>query len=107
MKTEVDTLEKLHILEELYRSGHLSDVIEWTVDKLIDLERGRAERELAELVSRLRAFESKYQMSSEEFYQRYERGELGDSVDFVEWSSFCDMARAARKHLDRLLGELS
>ncbi len=107
MKTEADTLGKLRILEELYRSGRLSDVIERTVDKLIELERDRAERELDDLTGHLRAFESQYQMSSEEFYQRYERGELGDSVDFMEWSSFYDMACAARKHLDRLLGELS
>ena len=105
MKTEIDTLGKLHILEELYRSGRLSDVIDRAIDKLIALERERVERELADLKSRLRAFESQYHISSQEFYERYERGELGDSADFMEWSSFCDMERAAQRHFDQLVGK--
>ena len=106
MTTKVNVLGKLHILETLYRSGYQSDVIERAIDKLIALEQDRVEHELAELKKRLQSFEAQYHISSEEFYRRYERGEMGDSADFVEWSSFYDMSQLAQHHLDELTGEL-
>lgn len=107
MSAGANALEKLHILETLYRAGYQSDVIELALDKLIALERGRVEVELAELDVRLQEFEARYQMSSEEFYRGYELGELGDSADFTEWASFYDMRRLAQRQLDWLAGKLA
>ena len=106
MATNMNVLGKLHILEMLYRSGYQSDVIERAIDTLIALEQDRVRHELTEIKIRLKEFEAQYLMSSEQFYRRYERGELGDSADFVEWSSFCDMKQLAQQHLDELTGEL-
>jgi hypothetical protein len=39
---------------------------------------------LAALIRALVAYEQRYQMSSADFYIRYQKGEMGDSVDFVE-----------------------
>ena len=36
---------------------------------------------------KLKEFEEKYGMSSGEFYKRFERGELGDSQDFMLWAA--------------------
>jgi hypothetical protein len=72
---------------------------------LIDLERGRAVRELTEIQQHLAAFEQKYELTSEEFYLRYEDGQLGDSADFMEWSSFYDMRRSLQQYLGWLAGE--
>ncbi len=105
MEASVATLKKLQILEALCRSGYQSDVIQRTIDKLIALEQARVRNELSDLTAHLEAFEERYKMSSEEFYRRYEDGELGDAADFMEWSSFCDMAQSARAHLNRLTGE--
>lgn len=41
---------------------------------------------LAALVRSLVWREQRYNMASADFYVRYERGELGDSADFVEWA---------------------
>ena len=41
---------------------------------------------LAALVRSLAAYEQRYQMSSADFYVRYQRGELEDTADFVEWA---------------------
>ena len=41
---------------------------------------------LAALVRSLVAYEQRYQMSSADFYARYQRGELEDTADFVEWA---------------------
>jgi hypothetical protein len=41
---------------------------------------------LAALVRSLVAYEQRYQMSSADFYARYQKGEMGDSTDAVEWA---------------------
>lgn len=41
---------------------------------------------LAALIRSLVAYEQRYQMSSDDFYARYQRGDMGDSAEFVEWA---------------------
>lgn len=105
MGVPVATLEKLQVLEALCRSGYQSDVIQRTIDKLIALEQARVQNKLSDLTAHLETFEDRYEMSSDEFYRRYENGELGDAADFMEWSSFYDMAQSVQQHLNRLTGE--
>jgi hypothetical protein len=104
MRTNISVLSRLQVFEMLYRSGYQSRMLERALDKLIALEAGHIQSELAELNDRLKAFETRYQMTSEVFYQRYEHGELGDSADFTEWASFYDMRQLARQHLEWLEG---
>ena len=52
--------------------------------------------ELLDLEKRLKNFEFQYQMSSETFYQRFRAGELGDAMEFFEWSVFYEMWSAAQ-----------
>jgi hypothetical protein len=61
---------------------------------------GQSDSELGCLAARLSAYEQQYEMTSDEFYRRFRNGELGDSVDFVEWSVFWDMRQAAEKRLN-------
>jgi hypothetical protein len=102
MLSNKQTLEKLRDLEALYQEGYGSDLISRSVDKLIDLERMSAERELADLSVRLQSFEARYQMPSEVFYQRFQSGALGDEIDFVEWSAFYEMWQSTQKRLNVL-----
>ena len=39
---------------------------------------------LTALIRSLVAYEQRYQMSSADFYARYQRGEMGDTADMVE-----------------------
>lgn len=41
-------------------------------------------------------------MTSEEFYRRFRVGELGDAMDFVEWSVFYEMSQAILQRLEVL-----
>jgi len=107
MTIQSSTLDKLSVLETLYRRGYQSSVIDRTLDKLVDLERDRTQHELVELGARLKQFEAEYQMSSEDFYRRYEAGELGDSADFMEWSSFYDMSQSVKQRLSWITGRLN
>jgi hypothetical protein len=54
------------------------------------------EQQVLDLEKSLKSFESQYQMSSEEFYQRFRSGDLGDGSDFFEWSAFYEMWKAAQ-----------
>ncbi|MEJ5309916.1 MAG: hypothetical protein WHX52_09095 [Anaerolineae bacterium] len=67
------------------------------MDKHIPIELERARRESVDLDARLRALEADFQMPSDEFYRRYEAGELGDSAEFMEWASFYDMRATVRQ----------
>ncbi len=107
MATNEKTLDRLGRLETFYRRGYRSDVIDRSLDKIIALERADAEREEANLRERLQAFEAQYQMASPAFYQRFRAGELGDAMDYVEWSVFYEMWQAARERLEVLNAELA
>ena len=96
------TIDRLQYLEALYRQGYRSDVIDRSLEKIIALERATAQRELAELQERLRTFETRYQMSSEDFYRRFRAGKLGDAMDMVEWSIFYEMWESVRARLTTL-----
>ena len=102
MATNDQTLERLQSLETLYRQGYRSDTIDRSLDKIIALERAAARREYADLRERLQAFETRYQMSSEDFYRRFRAGAMGDSMDIVEWSIFYEMWEAVRARLGML-----
>ena len=99
-----ETLDKLQSLVRLYSRGFSSAVIDRAIDKLLTTEVARARKELRELEARLAAYAAQYEMSSDAFYQRFRAGELGDEIDFVEWSVFYDMRQSILERL-RMLGE--
>jgi hypothetical protein len=41
---------------------------------------------LARIDERLRAFEKQYSLTSEEFEKRFATGEIGESLDYIEWA---------------------
>jgi len=57
---------------------------------------------LSELEIRLKAFEQHYQMQSEDFYRRFQQGQLDDSADFFEWSAIYAVHQSV---VERLLQE--
>lgn len=107
MLNQGKTLEKLPRLETLCRQGYASDIVEITLDKIIAYEIENAQKEAAELHLELQAFEVPYKMSSQDFYQRFRRGEMGDDVDFVEWSAFYRMWLSVQERLEILLSKSS
>jgi len=96
------TMTRLQHLEALYCQGYRSDVIDRSLEKIIALERATALCEFAELQERLQAFETRYQMPSEEFYQCFRAVELGDAMEMVEWSIFYEMWESVRARLATL-----
>jgi len=107
MSAHGQTLARIESLERLYRRGYRSKTVDVTIDKLIALERGRAQRELEQIEQRLRAFQAEHQLSSNEFHRRFQAGELGDSADMFEWSAFYQMWCSVRDQLTELGVEVS
>jgi len=102
MEAAIRTLDKLRSIEQLYRQGFRSEVIDRAIDKLLAAEAERALVEQRDLEARLSAYEGQFNMSSEEFYRRFRAGELGDEMDFVEWSVFYEMYQAILQRLEVL-----
>lgn len=105
MATKTETLDRLKYLATLYQRGYRSDVVDRSLGKIIALERATAQCESSNLQERLRVFEERYQMPSEDFYRRFRAGELGDAADLVEWSVFYEMGESVRERLEVLEAE--
>jgi hypothetical protein len=99
---EAETVDRLQVLIQLYHEGYRSPLIDQAVGKLIELEADRSQVELQRLEARLSAYEQRYNMASDEFYRRFQCGELGDDMDFVEWSVFWEMHQATKRRLEEL-----
>ena len=50
----------------------------------------------------LRIFERRYDMPSENFFDRMEHGELGDSDDFIEWAGEYELLLRTQNELHEL-----
>ena len=98
------TLEKVQRLEHyLTVSGSSEDrIITVTIDKLIERERNKLHDVIAKLNKEKNSFETKYQLQSEDFYWRFEGGQMGDDIDFMEWASVIEMLRNANTGLKLL-----
>ena len=56
-------------------------------------------REIARMQVDLASYEGKYKMSSDVFYDKFDRGELEDSKDFILWSGIYEMQLESKKKL--------
>ncbi|PZO43655.1 MAG: hypothetical protein DCF21_06285 [Leptolyngbya sp.] len=99
MTTQSRFLDQLQVLNALYQRGYHSDIMERSLAKIIDLERSQALQQASDLQAQLQVYETRYQMSSDTFYQQFNAGELGDGMDFFEWSAFYDMWQSVQTRL--------
>ncbi len=98
------TLEKVRRLEQYIAvSNSAADpVLDMTLDKILARETERTRELQARLAEQLAEFEERYALKSVDFYARYESGEMGDMMDFVEWSATVEMLRNAQDRLTLL-----
>jgi hypothetical protein len=55
---------------------------------------------LVAVAKRLNAYESQYEMESEEFFDKYRKGESDDAEDFVEWANDYQHYLSIRRDLE-------
>ncbi len=56
--------------------------------------------DLVQLVRDLTLLEQKHGLSSAEFYQRYQRGEMGDEMEIMRWASKFEIYEKMKEDLD-------
>ena len=56
------------------------------MNKLIVFQIAKYRSSIDQVLHELKGFESKYRMSSEEFFKKFESGKMGDDGDFFEWA---------------------
>lgn len=55
---------------------------------------------LVAIAKRLSVYESRYRMSSEEFFDKFSKGQSEDSEDFVEWANGYQHYVAIRREIE-------
>jgi len=60
-----------------------------------------------EIVMQLGRYEQQYSMSSAAFYEKYQRGEMGDSMDVMDWASEYRMFLKLKGELSQALDVLA
>jgi hypothetical protein len=91
--------DRVRILEKLYAQGQTSDVVDLALEKLFAYELGETRQKLALLEQDLTEFEGRYELSSDAFFNRFQAGEMGDAMDFVEWASLFQMTQRLRERI--------
>lgn len=99
-------LEKVRRLEQYIetRAGYADRVLESTLDKILQREHDQLQSQIARLRDQLAVFEDRYGLTTPEFYERFERGEMGDDADFFEWSATWEMVQDLESDLELLRG---
>ncbi len=100
----ISTLEKVKQLEKYLaiNNSAVDPVVETTINKLFVREYDRMVELKTRLARELSQFEKRYDLQSDHFYQRYEAGELGDDMDFIEWAATVEMLMNANRRLELL-----
>ena len=95
----MDALSKLELLKETYPDQtELNQIL----GKLLDISLSQHRLRLKRYEQDLREFEQRYEMNSEKFYQRFAAGELGDEIDFFEWSGLYELRQDILNKIHRL-----
>jgi hypothetical protein len=99
------TLEKIRSLEQIYIKGYEDSFLDNALQKIISHQLARDRADLKVLQQDLAELERKYGISSEEFYKRFQAGQMSDEADFMEWNALYKMSAKLRNRLGILQGQ--
>ena len=92
-------------LAEMYEQKQIDRLTAQTLNKLVDLETSRIRMQLEDIQRVMADYERQYDMKSVEFFAKFEAGQLGDRMDFVEWASLTQMAEHLRQKIESVAAE--
>ena len=84
----MDIARKLELLQEIYSEPAELDRM---LGKLLEVALSQHRLRLQRYDQELGEFEQRYGMDSAAFYQQFEAAELGDAIDFFEWSGLYEL----------------
>ena len=100
-------LDRLERLRRLYAMGFHDAFLDSALRKVTDRQIARDEADLKRVEDALAQFERQYGLSSDEFWQRYQAGEMPDTADSMEWNALYKMRQRLIARLQVLRGEAS
>ena len=103
--TSTSVAKRLGKLARLYEQGQASEMMARTLDKLIQYEAKLSQEQLSEIQQDLATFETRYNLSTRQFYLTYQAGQTDDRMDFVEWASLAQMAENLERRIKLLSTE--
>jgi len=92
---------------EVLKSVGAEELVNRALLKIIELEIDRVKQQQQRLKTELESFEKAYHMTSEECHRKFEAGELGDAVEFFDWTSLYEIYQENEQTLRRLQEKLS
>ena len=98
-------LSNIRILEKYVEKNKNDRIVEGTINKIIHFKIDKYKKELKTLENDLKVFEKKYKMDTNQFFKDFEAGKLGDSIDFVEWSSIYKIYQRISERMNILKGK--
>ncbi len=93
-------------LAELYEKKQVSSLTAQTLNKAVEYEVSQSKAQFAEIEKVLTDYEKQFDMSTAEFFKRYQAGQTDDSAESMEWASLAQMAESIRERL-AMLSEIS
>ncbi len=98
-------ISDIKILEKYIESDGFDSFAEQIIKKLVHHSLQKEQRDLQEITEKLKAFEGKFNMKSEEFYERFHNGDLGDDEDFFVWDATIKIKIGILRRIRILTGE--
>ena len=98
------TRQMIQNIGKIFETGLQDEYLSRSIGKVIEHEREKTSQEAQALRNDLSQLEARYNVSSEEFFERFEKGELGDKEDYFEWSAIFQMHRRCMERLKMLEG---
>jgi len=102
LQTAGQTLQRL---TRFYKAGFHTPLVDNALHKILNHQIARDEADLGHVEARLAEFEKRYAMSSGDFWDKYQAGQIPDEADYVEWNAFCKMRQRLQQRLNILRGE--
>ena len=98
------TVKLIQNIEKIFERGLQDEYLSRAIRKVVEHTKERTSTDVEILKNDLSKFEGKYGISADEFFNRFEKGELGDDGDYFEWSAIFQMYKRATERLKMLEG---
>jgi hypothetical protein len=98
------TMKLIQNIEKIFERGLQDEYLSRAIRKVVEHTKERTLTDVEVLKNDLSQFEGKYGIPSDEFFNRFEKGELGDDGDYFEWSAIFQMYKRATERLKMLEG---
>jgi hypothetical protein len=79
-------IRHLDQLQELYSAGFQDTYLDQALQKIISRQIDRDENHLVDIDAQLDEFERQYELTSDNFWEQYQAGQMADTADFMEWN---------------------